>query len=227
MEQSEFDNQILEIEDGSLRIELKYESQFSENKELERRGYRQKLEITVSNSSNLGIRVLKDGNEINSGLILGINGGTWLSKETEEDEGQSVKLSNRNLILSLGFNLVSIQIPTLKVNWNIVPDLAEIFEFYNLENDILLRGELQIHRIGFNGEIKWSYSGADIWVNIDGKPVVTILENKIILIDFNHDEYLIDFNGNSILNKPSKRITEQNEIATTKNNNLSWWKFWK
>ena len=200
MKRSEFDNQILEIEDGSLKIELKYESQFSENKDLGQKRYHQKIEITDSENSNLGIRVFKDGNEINSGLIIGINGGTWLSKETEEDEGQSVKLNNGNLILSLGFNLVSIQIPTLKVNWNIVPDFSEIFEFYNLEDDILLRGELQIHRIDFNGKIKWSYGGADIWVNIEGKPEVTILKDKIRLIDFNHDEYLIDFNGNSISN---------------------------
>ena len=227
MEQSEFDNQILELEDKGLRIELKYESQFSENKELGQKKYLQKIEISDSESSNLGIRVFKDGSEINSGLIIGINGGTWLSKEIEEDEGQSVKLRNGNLILSLGFNLVSIQIPTLKINWNIIPDPAEIFEFYNLENDILLRGELQIHRIDFNGEIKWSYSGADIWVNIEGKPEVTILEDKIKLIDFNHDEYVIDFNGISILNKPSKRINEQRKIAIPKNNNSSWWKFWK
>ena len=227
MEKSEFDNQILEIEDGNLSIELKYERQFSENKDLVQKGYLQKIEITDTESSNLGLRVFKDGNEINSVLIIGIIGGIWLFKETGEDKGQTVKLSNGNLILSLGFNLVSIQIPTLQVNWNIVPDPAEIFEFYNLKDDILLRGELQIHRIDFNGEIKWSYGGTDIWVNIDGKQEITILEDKIKLVDFNHDEYVIDFDGNSISNKPSKIITEQNEITIPKKNDSSWWKFWK
>lgn len=207
MKQSKFNSQFLEIEDGNLRIELKYGSKFSEEKE-----YLQRIEITDSDSSYLEISVFEGRNEINSGLISGINGGVWLHKETEENQGQSVQLSNGDLILSLGCNLVSIQIPTLKVNWNIVPDSAEIFEFYNLENDILLRGELQIHRIDLNGRIRWSYSGKNIWVNIDGKPEVTILENRIKLIDFNHDEYLIDFYGNSISNVSSKMINIEPEV---------------
>lgn len=192
IKQSKLDSQFLEIEDVNRRIELKYESKL-----LDKKDYLKTIEITDSNSSDLEIRVFESRNEINSGLITGINGGVCLHKANEEDQGQSVKLSNGNLILSLGCNLVSIQIPTLKVNWNIVPDFAEIFEFYNLENDILLRGELQIHRIDLNGRVRWSYGGKDIWVNIDGKPEVTILENQIKLIDFNHDEYLIDFDGNS------------------------------
>lgn len=93
---------------------------------------------------------------------------------------------------------VSIQTPTLEVNCSIEPNLNHIFEFYDLEGDILLRGEVQIHRIDLNGNIKWSYSGKDIWVDMDGKPEVTILESRIKLRDFNHDKYIIDFNGNTI-----------------------------
>ncbi len=223
MEQSELDNQILEIEENSIRIVLKYESLFSENKELDETNYLKKIAITDSDCSNLGIRIFQENIEINSVLISGISGGTWLSKETENDKGHSVKLKSDNLFLSLGSRLVSIKIPTLTINWKLEPDLAEIFEFYNLENDILVRGELQIHRISLNGEIKWSFGGSDIWVNIDGKPEVTILNDKIKLIDFNHDEYVIDFYGNSIID----RKTEPNMKVVQNNEKFIWWKFWK
>jgi hypothetical protein len=227
MEQSEFEHQSLKIENSGFRIELKYESQFSEENQIEKEDYNQKVKISESESSNIEIRIFKESNEINSGLITGINGGTWLSKATEKENGQSVKFKNGNLILSLGFNLVSIQIPTLEINWNIKPDPAEIFEFYNLENDILLRGELQIHRIDLNGNIKWSYGGRDIWVNIEGKPEVTILENEIRLIDFGHDEYIIDFKGNTIRDIPSKRSLKLSEVYIKKKRDSNWWKFWE
>jgi len=198
MEQSELEYQALEIETNSFRVELKYEDHFSEKKQIREEGHNKKIKINDSDSSILGIRVFQGNKEINSALITGINGAIWLSKATSKESGQTIQAKNESLILSLGFNLVSIQISTLDVNWNIKPDSAEIFEFYNLENDILLRGELQIHRIGLNGKIKWSYGGRDIWVNIEGKPEVTILEKEIRLIDFSHNEYTIDFDGNTI-----------------------------
>lgn len=219
MEQFEFDNQNLEVEDSVFRIELRYESLFSNDKKINTEKYVQAIQVSDSGASELGIRVFKENNEINSGVIKGINGAVWLSKKDDIDESQSVEFKNDNLILSLGFNLISVKIPNLEINWNIVPDTAEIFEFYNLENDILLRGELQVHRIDRNGQIIWSYGGADIWVNIYGKQEVTILEDKIKLIDFNNDEYLIGFDGNPIANK------KYNE--RTVNKKSVWWKFWE
>ena len=60
MEKSEFDNQNLIIERSGIRIELKYESQYSEDKQIEREEYYQKIEISESGNSNLGIRIFND-----------------------------------------------------------------------------------------------------------------------------------------------------------------------
>ena len=51
------------------------------------------------------------------------------------------------------------------------------------------------------GDIKWSFSGKDIWVNIEGKQEVEIKDDRIKLIDFENNEYEIDFNGIEISEK--------------------------
>jgi hypothetical protein len=223
MAASIFYDQSLQLINSSFRIELKYENELSEDKQISKEAYHQRIEISDSEGSNLGIRVFKDNKEINSGLITGIQGGLWLFQATEKDKAQSIKLKDGNLILSLGFHFLSIQIQTLELNWAIKPDSAEIFEFYDLKDDFLLRGELQIHRIDLNGQIKWSYGGRDIWVNIDGKQEISILENEINLIDFDHNEYTIDFEGNTLKDNPSERTPTSHK----KKKNSSWWKFWE
>jgi hypothetical protein len=49
---------------------------------------------------------------------------------------------------------------------------------------IFIRSELEIHIIDFKGKIKWSCGGKDIWLNIEGKSELTILDNELKLIDF-------------------------------------------
>ncbi|MBK8145050.1 MAG: hypothetical protein IPK62_08660 [Bacteroidetes bacterium] len=104
-------------------------------------------------------------------------------------------MNDDKLYFSLGFTFFSFDLIESQIIWQVRPDTAEIFEFYDLENDFLLRGELEIHRITKNGEIKWSFGGKDIWVNMEGKREVQIESNRIKLTDFNNDKYIIDFNG--------------------------------
>ena len=84
------------------------------------------------------------------------------------------------------------------MNWKIQPDAAEIFEFYDLLEAILLRVELNTHKITNAGEIEWSFGGRDIWVNIDGKQEVEILDTYVKLVDFQGYEYKLGFDGKEI-----------------------------
>ncbi len=131
----------------------------------------------------------------NECLIEGIDGGFYLHSKDIKDLSQSVQLNDDKLYFSLGFTFFSFDLIESQIIWQVRPDTAEIFEFYDLENDFLLRGELEIHRITKNGEIKWSFGGKDIWVNMEGKREVQIESNRIKLTDFNNDKYIIDFNG--------------------------------
>jgi hypothetical protein len=170
-----------------------------------------------SDGESLFIEAIDDGKSY-SVLIVGIEDAFYLHQATLEDKSQSVKLSEEGLILSLGTALVCLSWPDFQLNWKFKPDFGPIFEFYELEDDILLRGELSIYRINMQGQVIWSFGGLDIWVNINGKREVTILEKSIKLIDFDSNEYIIDFDGKLLHGPPRKA-----------NRTLlkPWLKFWK
>lgn len=148
--------------------------------------YNGHLKIKISNSLGKRTCVLRE-----------IFGSVFLEKQNDSG-GQTVKLIDDALILSMGVHLISLDLNNLSLNWHLQPDLAEVFEFYDLESDLLLRGEIDIHRIDLNGKKRWSFSGADIWVNMYGKPEVQIKENHIELLDYNSKKYLINFEGKEI-----------------------------
>ena len=208
------------ISNDKWKVNLSYESSTAKSKKIELEKDIPIIEIVENGGFHSAIKIdIKNNKNLNSSCVLtGIDGAFILYPKTKDkNESQSVFIKNDNLILSLGFTLISIDLNTLNTNWKIRPDCTEIFEFYEIENDILLRGEIGIHRIDFNGNIKWTFSARDIWVNMDGKEEVKIESNIIRLFDWESNEYLLDFNGEIIEDKPMKK-----EIIT----NRKWWQ-WK
>ena len=198
-----FDKQNLTINSGKWSVELDYENWHSDTKEI--KPTQSDIIIELSEEGNWGsvLRLVIYTEDMQKTcLIKGIQGSSYLHQTDEKDNSQSVKIDDNNLIMSLGFNFISLNLNQLTLNWNLKPDMAEVFEFYDFQNDYLLRGEVEIHRIDKKGQIKWSYGGRDIWVNMDGKPEVQIEENAIRLLDFDSNEYLIDFNGNTLEDNP-------------------------
>ena len=52
------------------------------------------------------------------------------------------------------------------------------FTIYKFKDDFIIHGELEIFRITKLGDIKWSFSGKDIWVNIEGKQYIFALNKQ-------------------------------------------------
>jgi len=201
-----FDKQNLTINSGKWSVELDYENWHSDKKEI--RPTQCDIIIALSEEGDFDsvLRLVISNEDMQKTcLIKGIQGSSYLHLADEKDNSQSVKIDDNNLILSLGFNFISLNLNQLTLNWNLKPDMAEVFEFYDFQNDYLLRGEVEIHRIDNKGQIKWSYGGRDIWVNMEGKPEVQIEENTIRLLDFDSNEYLIDFDGNTLEDNPIKK----------------------
>ena len=167
--------------------------------------------------SNLRIKTITKNNIVKSCLLSGLDGGIYLHTANDEEKSYSVKLIDNILIFSLGFRFLAFDIEKQEIKWSIKPDTTEIFEFYDLQEDFLVRGEHEIHRIDKDGQIKWSYGGRDIWVNIDGEIEVIIETDKILLTDFNNNKYVIDFNGKILEDKPYIRPISKKQ---------KWWKFW-
>jgi hypothetical protein len=221
----DFSNQKLVLSNELLTIEIQSENDGADNRSLATDAYDYKMHLNEDwtyRSSLLSLKTtFEDGSE-QSGLITGIDGGFYLHSKNEEGN-YSVKLEQNTLFLSLGFSFFSFDLVTQNFNWLLRPDIAEVFEFYDLEGDFLLRGETEIHRISKNGDVKWSYRGEDIWVNMDSEREVNIRQKSILLKDFNSKRYLIDFGGNT-MRTWSRPVPTKVGVQKKKQD---WWKIWK
>ena len=201
MESSEllefFENQNLNISNEFWNVEISYSKINFESKKIE-------IEKVIEfqneyQSESIFVSIQKKNTKTYKNIELnGLDGGLYLHKSTENDKSQTVKLNESNLIMSLGFTILSLNLKEIEIDWILRPDISELFEFYDLEDDILLRGEHRIFRIDKNGNIKWEFGGRDIWVNLEGKSEVNIEDNKIRLFDFESNEYLLNFNGKEL-----------------------------
>ena len=216
---TDFDRQTLTVKNESITVELFFERNKNQLEYHNQNSYDKVIELNeVSNwTSEVNVKIIFP-TKTQKVLIRGIDGGLYLHSAEENENSYSVKLIENEIIFSLGFTFFCFDIIEQKIKWKIRPDIAEVFEFYDLQDDFLVRGELAIHRIDKNGKIKWSYGGRDIWVNIEGKREVQIIDNKIYLTDFENNEYVINFDGQTLEDKP--KINNQNKTIN------KWWKFW-
>lgn len=213
-----FDKQSLTVKNELVTVEILFERMNNQNEFLYKNSYDKVIELNEieNSSSSLILKIYFQSQLPLSILIQGIDGGIFLHTANGEKNSYSVKLLEDTIVFSLGFTFFMFDLINLDIRWKIRPDLADIFEFYNLQDDYLLRGELAIHRIDKCGNVKWSYGGKDIWVNINGKPEVIIENDKILLTDFENNEYIINFDGETL--EDTSRLKQQ-KIRR-------WWKFW-
>lgn len=209
-----FENQNLNITNEFWNVEISTSKINFESKKVEIYKVIEFQNEYKSNSIFISIQK-KDFNTYRNIELNGLDGSFYLHKSTENDNSQSVKLNENNLIMSLGFTILSLNLKKLEIDWILRPDISELFEFYDLEEDILLRGEFRIFRIEKNGNIKWEFGGRDIWVNLEEKKEVSIIENTIRLFDFESNEYLLNFDGELVEDKP--KITKTKKPTFFKN----------
>lgn len=137
-----------------------------------------------------GIRLYRSGIEVNS-CILSASAGTTI-------HCTSAVLDDDSLLVCCGDSLFSLELPTLKLNWQTRADLAACFQVYKLHDDYLVHGELEISKLSKDGDVIWSFSGADIFVSPDGGDSLLITEDRIELVDWEKNQYILDFNGKVI-----------------------------
>ncbi|MBI1185464.1 hypothetical protein GC194_14430 [bacterium] len=213
--------QELTLSTDKWKVDLIYENCHSKTKTIETKEGYFEIELSEKGEWDSKLKIdLRDEKTNRTCIVTGIQGSTYLQKSNADENGQSVKIDSDNLIMSLGLNFVSIDLNELKLNWKIEPDMAEVFEFYDLENDYLLRGEVGIHRIDKSGRVKWTFSATDIWVNMEGRPEVEITENSIKFLDFNSNEYEIDFDGKEIKKAATTTFISKRSDSARLNDNI-------
>ncbi len=147
-----------------------------------------------SNVSYVAILVKHGQDEMASAILCDIGVFTGLSES-------SFIIEERVLYICAGNKLYYLNIPDLTLKWTGQVDYVTNFSVQKLEDDLLVHGELEITRITKLGEIKWRFGGQDIWVNTNGFPVITLLYDRIKLVDFQSNFYAIGFDGNTISKK--------------------------
>lgn len=139
-------------------------------------------------TSKHGIKVYQDGIEWSSCIVLGVGGSTGIYDT-------SSVIAGRQLLVCCADNIFCLSLPDLNLKWNTQADHATCFQIYSFEEDYIVHGELTISRLDKNGNIKWQFSGSDIFVTLNGDEAFTLNTDYIALTDFNNVKYKIDFNG--------------------------------
>lgn len=180
-----YQNLVIEVFDDPT-----YQSASGDNKFNYSKHYSSVTENHLPTSKH-GIKIYQGGKEWNSCIILGAGGSTGI-------HNNSSVVADGQLLVCCADNIFCLSLPDLNLKWNTQADQATCFQIYTLQEDYIIHGELTISRIDKNGNIKWQYSGPDIFVTLDGDNAFTLNTDHIALTDFNKGKYKIDFNGKTI-----------------------------
>lgn len=144
-------------------------------------------ECQDSQGSMHGVRIYNSGVEVNSCLLIGTVGTTV--------HQTSVLFDDDLMLICCGDALFCLGLPDLDLKWQTQVDFVACFQIFKLEQDYLVHGEIEVSRIDKDGEIKWNFSGADIFVVLDNTEAIALQSDHIFLTDFEKNTYKIDFNG--------------------------------
>jgi len=112
---------------------------------------------------------------------------------------KSALLDGDRLLVACGNEVFCILLPTLELLWHTQVDMATCFEIVAYQDDYITHGEVEISRLNKQGEILWQFSGKDIFVSSSERtPAFKMTSQGIDLIDFNYEEYHIDYEGKLI-----------------------------
>jgi hypothetical protein len=142
-------------------------------------------------TSKHGIKIYRDDLIIDSCIIIGSGGATGVHKN-------SSLLDNDQLLLCCCDTIFCLTLPDLALKWKTQADQATCFQIFQHQNDYIIHGELQVTKLDKDGNKKWEFGGADIFVNIDNEEEFKLETDGILLTDFAKTEYKIGFDGKLI-----------------------------
>lgn len=157
--------------------------------------YRPDNDTNYEPVSKHAIVVYQDGVQIASAILLTAAGATTVTED-------SIIIDYDHLITRCGNTVFCLTIPDLNLQWMTEADWATCFSIHKYQDSYITHGETSITRIDNKGNLLWSYSGADIFVCLDGRSSFEMHDTYIVLTDFNGGRYEIDYNGETISKKP-------------------------
>jgi hypothetical protein len=142
-------------------------------------------------TSKHGIKLYQDNQIIDSCIVIGSGGVTGVHQN-------SSLLDNDQILLCCCDIIFCLELPDLAVKWKTQADQATCFQIFLHCDHYISHGELQATKLDKDGNKKWEFGGADIFVSNDDKEAFKIEDYGIILTDFMYTKYKIDFDGKLI-----------------------------
>lgn len=139
-------------------------------------------------ASKHGIKIYRNDQMIDSCMVVASGGSTGVHPN-------SSFLDSDRLLVCCGDTVFSLTVPDLELMWRTEADPATCFQIFKQQDDYILHGELQVTRLDKDGNKKWEFGGADIFVSIDNEEAFKIESDGILLTDFAKTKYKIDFDG--------------------------------
>lgn len=182
------------IEIASWSIELYLESNYSIDSVDNIRRYDNFFYADDCNKKNaielVGIRCVVTGTNalmIAAGSPKGLNESSFI-------------LHGEKIIVCVGNSLFGVNLNDLSLLWTQKCDDSCCFRVINFENYYLVHGELAITAVTYDGKKMWEFYGKDIFVTPDGNDEITIFDGMIYIKDWDYNEYVLNKDGELILN---------------------------
>ena len=157
-------------------------------------------------STVIGIKLYDNDKQLTSAVIGSTGGGTGIGKN-------STIIESDRLLICCSDSIFCLSITDLALLWRRQADDATCFEIFKYQDSYIVHGELNISRLNKNGEILWQQIGSDIFTTLDGKNDFKLIENYILVTDWENRKYKFDYNGNL--------------VETTEERKKQFWKRWK
>ena len=142
-------------------------------------------------TSKHGIKIYRDDQIIDSCIIIGSGGATGIHQN-------SSLIDKDQLLLCCCDTIFCLTLPELELKWKTQADQATCFQIFRQQENYIIHGELQVTKLDKDGNKKWEFGGADIFVSIDNEEEFKIENDGILLTDFAKTKYKIDFDGKLI-----------------------------
>jgi hypothetical protein len=101
------------------------------------------------------------------------------------------------IVICCSDTLFCLSIPALSLLWKTKADTSTCFQIFKYKSDYIVHGELEISRIGNDGQMIWQQRGGEIFTRqYPEKDDFMITETHISATDWENRKYRFDFDGN-------------------------------
>lgn len=106
---------------------------------------------------------------------------------------------NGEKLYTIKFNtMYEIDIITKQIRYIDLDDLSGAMGLYKTADGLIVHGEMEIVKLDFELNEIWHFLGADIFASMIDHPAITIYDDRIELLDFENNHYVISHDGKLI-----------------------------